>query len=296
MKLEQGDAVAIISPSSQQRGADVGLVDQATEQLMKWGLSVRDLTNLSPRFYLAGADASRADSLRQALLDPSIKAIFCTRGGYGSPRLMPYLREWLNVSSKFLVGYSDVSALHMAAGVLWPQVIRVHGPNVATVQFLGDGDDAVRNRNSLHELLFSGECNLNEPVESLCPGRADGRIEGGCLSLVSSSVGTGLLPNMDGAIIFLEDVGEPPYRIDRMLTQLKNSRLLDRGAGIVFGQMNRCTDPHNDLKDVLRDLLCDFRGPVAFGLKSGHGSTNISVMLGQRVCLDTLAGTIASTA
>ena len=296
MKLENGDSVAIISPASQQRGTDIGLVHQATEQLMDWGLRVRDLTNLSPCFYLAGADASRADSLHRALVDPSIKAVFCTRGGYGSPRLMPYIREWTNVSSKFLVGYSDVSALHMAAGVLWPQVIRVHGPNVATTQFLGDGSDAVHNRNSLRELLFCGESDLNESVESLSLGRAEGRIEGGCLSLISSSVGTALLPNMDDAIVFLEDVGEPPYRIDRMLTQLKNSRLLDRAAGIVFGQMNRCVDPHNDLKDILRDLLCDFRGPVAFGLKSGHGSTNISVMLGQRVCLDTLAGTITSAA
>lgn len=295
MNLEHGDSVAIVSPASQQRGPDIALLHEAVNALTQWGLKVQDLTNSDPIFYLAGSDASRADSLQRALCDPEIKAIFCTRGGYGSPRLLPIIREWSNVRRKFLIGYSDVTALHMAAAVLWPHVTRVHGPNVATTQFLGDSPESEQNRQSLYDLLFAGQATLGERVEPLLPGRAYGRLEGGCLSLISSCVGTGLIPKFDGAIVFLEDVGESPYRIDRMLTQLNNSRLLDNAAGIVFGQMDRCADPRNNLKDILRDVLRDFQGPVAFGLRSGHGHTNIALRLGQAVCLDTIAGTFTPT-
>jgi len=294
MKLCATDRVAVISPASQQRGKDRELLAEGISVLAGWGLAVINLSNEDPHLYLAATDGVRASSLIDALLDPSIKAIFCTRGGYGSQRLIPYVRELTEVPEKFLVGYSDITTLHSVAAVLWPNVVRVHGPNIATAQFLGSGDEGMQNRESLRSLLFASAGKRTETVEFLQGGHAIGPIEGGCLSLLASSVGTGFLLSMRGAIAFIEDTGEPPYRIDRMLTQLKNAGIFRDARGIVFGEMHRCADPYNNIKDVLRDVFQDFRGPIAFGLRSGHGPNNISLRLGQQVCLDSSSRSIAT--
>jgi muramoyltetrapeptide carboxypeptidase len=293
LKLKAGDTVALISSAACQRGVDAGLNEKALIQLKAWGLHPIDLTNSEPLFYLAGDDESRLASLRQALTDPSIKAIFCTRGGYGSARLGPHFKEITGVSERFLVGYSDITTLHMAAGAFWPKVQRVHGPNIATAQFLDDSSEAIRNRESLRALLFDGNCRVQQSVETVLPGNVTGQVEGGCLSLIVSNLGAGAMPSFDGSIVFLEDVGEAPFRIDRMLTQLRNANYFANAKGIIFGEMTKCSDPYNDLKSVVRDVLKDFNGPIAFGLESGHGADFASVLLGQFAQLDASAGTIS---
>jgi muramoyltetrapeptide carboxypeptidase len=291
MILKPNDKVAIVAPASQLRHNDQPMLAEAMEILEAWGLAVDLKIETDHQFYLAGSDQARASHLIGALEDEETRAIFCTRGGYGSPRLLRHLNGSVNPTSKFLIGYSDISALHLGIGNRWPGVVRIHGPNVATKQFTGKDAISELNRKTLYDVLFDSEAKLEEKVEFLCPGVARGPLEGGCLSLISAVVGTKYMPNVKGSILFIEDVGEPPYKIDRMLTQLKNADLFNEVKGVVFGAMHNCSDPYNDLKAVLYDLFCEMQIPVAFGLPSGHGERNMALRLGALAELDNKRGT-----
>lgn len=280
MKITSGDKVAIIAPASQLRGGEQAMLNDATAVLESWGLRVDVRVENTHHFYLAGSDQDRASHLIASLVDPEIVAIFCTRGGYGSPRLLRYLSDEHAVTPKFLIGYSDITALHMGVNSLWPQIVRIHGPNVATKQFVGDNDMAQLNRQNLHDSLFIASEIVDETIDFIIPGVAQGMLEGGCLSLMSALVGTKYFPCMRNKILFLEDVGESPYRIDRMLIQLRDAGCLDGVSGIVFGAMHICSDPYNDLRDVLKDIFYEMNVPIGFGLRSGHGERNVSLRLG----------------
>lgn len=292
MKLEPGDLVCIIAPASQFRSADRGLLSQAVSLLESWHLQVEVRIDHEHHFYLAGPDAIRANHLHAALAHAEAKAIFCTRGGYGSSRLLRHLDMRICPTAKFLVGHSDITSLHLAVSGLWPQVISVHGPNVATRQLLGAGAECELNRQSLYDVLFADNRELLQPLEFLLPGRAAGPLQGGCLSLIASAIGTGFGLRPEGTIVFLEDIGEPPYRIDRMLTQMRNAGTFNDVRGVVFGAMTKCSDPYNDLKMVLRDFFEDLSVPIAFGLRSGHGEVNLSIRLGAHVEMDSAAGVV----
>jgi muramoyltetrapeptide carboxypeptidase len=291
MTLHTGDEVAIIGPASQLRGTDRELLAKAVSVLESWGLRVRVNVSQEHHFYLAGADSVRAEQLRAALSNEGIRAIFCLRGGYGSARLLKYLGVVEHVGQKFFVGYSDVTTLHGAVAHLWPQVDLVYGPNVATRQFLDDSPDGESTRKSLRELLFDPNRRVSEKIEFIRPGVAEGRLTGGCLSMLTSLLGTSYAHDTDGTILFIEDVGEAPYRIDRMLTHLRNAGKLAGVRGIVFGEMRNCNDPYNDLRLVISDLFKDDSFPVGFGLRSGHGASNLSLHLGAHAKLDSSEST-----
>ena len=280
MNLRVGNEVGIIGPASQLRAADRNLLPSAIAVLTSWGLHVHVHVTDERHFYLAGPDTARAEQLRNALSDERIRAIFCLRGGYGSPRLLPYLEEMIVAAPKTLVGYSDVTSLQLAAARLWPDMELVYGPNVATRQFLDETPGAEATRESLRQLLFMPTRPLLQKVEFINPGKAQGRLIGGCLSMLVSLLGTKYAPETSETILFLEDVGEAPFRIDRMVTHLRNAGKLASVRGIVFGEMRDCNDPYNDLRDVLRDLFRNEKFPVAFGLQSGHGQLNLSLRLG----------------
>lgn len=290
MILQPNDTVSIVAPASQLSRADEPMLAEAVNILEAWGLNVTLRIETHNQFYLAGSDRARAGHLIAALKDEETKAIFCTRGGYGSPRLLRYLDKAVELPPKILIGYSDICALHFGIASIWPKVTRIHGPNVATKQFTGKTDAAKLNRQNLHDVLFDGEAKLEEKVDFILPGKAKGRLEGGCLSLISAMVGTKFMPNLRGSILFVEDVGEPPYKIDRMLTHLKNADLFNEVRGIVFGAMHNCIDPYNDLKAVLYDLFNELQIPVAFGLQSGHGERNLPIRLGISVELNSENG------
>lgn len=277
MVVRPGDGCSVIAPATQLRGADATLLDEAVALLESWGLHVTVRVERSHHFYLAGADEARAAHLAAALTDPHTRAIFCTRGGYGSPRLLARLDPGLSPGAKLLVGYSDVTALHLAAACPWPRVRPIHGPNLATRELLGPGPGRERNRLSLHRALFDPAYAVDEAVEFLVPGRAEGPLVGGCLSLVTSMLGTPFALRTRDAVLFLEDVGEAPYRIDRMLTQLRLAGAFDGVRGVVFGAMHDCKDAYNDLRDVIRDALGGLAVPVAFGLPSGHVPVNLAL-------------------
>jgi muramoyltetrapeptide carboxypeptidase len=295
MKLLPYDRVSLISPASQMRGADKDLIARAVDLLQSWQLQVENITCPEHHFYLAGRDEERFAALRDALLDPGIRAIFCTRGGYGGARLFRFFDAFDHtVREKFLIGYSDISSLHLVTAVVAKSVIGVHGPNVATSQFLGSSESSNTTRDSLRSLLFSESWSLRHPIQIVKEGVAQGPLNGGCLSLLATALGSRYAPSVGGGIAFLEDTGEPPYKVDRMLIQLKNAGYFEEASGIVFGQMQKCTDPHNDLIAVIQDVLHDFKGPIGFGIPSGHGELNVSLPLGANFTLDCLTGELRS--
>src|SRR5262249_31292076 len=162
---------------------------------------------------------------------PAVRGIFCMRGGYGSPRLLRHLDPQWTPSARGLGGCSDVTALHAYVAKHYPAGSSIHRPNIATRQILDDTPAAAANPGALREAL-SDDHGLERPVESLRDGGARGELVGGCLTMLTSLIGTPYLPDLAGKLLFLEDVGESPYRIDRMLTQLRDSGTLDGVTGI----------------------------------------------------------------
>jgi muramoyltetrapeptide carboxypeptidase len=231
--------------------------------------------------HFAGTDDRRAAGLHRALEDRSVRAIFLTRGGFGSARLLPLVGEYLTESRpKILVGYSDAtSLLTFATGKLgW---VTFHGPMVATdVPKL----TAVDRRSLLGTLRGERPPPIRLGV-MLRRGVAEGRIFGGCLSILVSLLGTPYAVDLSKRILFLEDVNEEPYSLDRMLTQLRQTGQLARARGIVFGEMWNC-GTRRELLRVLRERTADLGIPVAFGLPSGHGRGKLTVPLGVRARLD----------
>lgn len=239
--------------------------------------------------FLAGSDARRLAELEEALLDPSVDAIVAARGGYGTTRLLARLDPAkVRAAEKLLVGFSDLTALH----ALWARagLRSIHGPMVCA---LGRAEpahvarwiDAVEGRSPLGAVA---------PLVPIAPGTCEGPLAGGNLAVLAALAGTPYAPPLEGAILFLEDVGEAPYRIDRMLTTLRDAGWLARVAGVVLGTFTGC-DPRADgctVEDVLADRLGDLGIPVARGVASGHVEDNLELPLGARARLDAAAGTL----
>lgn len=266
------------------------------------GLAVlRDRLGLRPRFredivarqrYLAGPDPRRAAEWQEAVADEAASAIFCARGGYGSMRILPAIDPRpLLARPKLFMGFSDVTAIH--AWLNKAGLCTVHGPGVAQLALLPD-EPLVHLRALLFGEPFAKRSDaLPAPgaglagAETIRPGRATGPLVGGNLTLLSHLAGTPYLPSLDGAILFIEDVGEPPYRLDRCLTQLKLAGLLDRIAGVAVGQLSRCDDVEADILglDVVREAVRDLGVPALEGLPAGHEDANFALPLGARVTL-----------
>ena len=238
--------------------------------------------------YLAGDDARRLGELRRALADPSVDAIVAARGGYGATRLLPELSPTeVAGGGKLLVGFSDLTALH----ALWARagLRSLHGPMVAA---LGRAEAA-----TVGAWLASAEGVPPDPIgdlDCLVRGRAEGPLLGGNLAVLAALCGTPHAPPLDGAILLLEDVGEAPYRVDRMLTTLRAAGWLDRVAGVVLGRFTQCA-PGEDgrtVTDALRDRLGDLAVPVVAGLHAGHVADALALPLGAPARLDGECGTL----
>jgi muramoyltetrapeptide carboxypeptidase len=238
--------------------------------------------------YTAGSAEARLEDWNALWDDPEVEAIFCARGGYGSMELLPRLQaERIRERPRVVLGSSDVTALH-AFLMRGAGVVGFHGPMVAQQIARGAYDRA-----GLLAVLGSTEPRGRleaERAEMLHGGAAEGRLAGGCLSLIAALAGTPFLPSFQGSILFLEDSQTKPYQIDRMLTQLRLAGLLDGVRGIVFGEMPDC-DQHPEqgytLAEMLRDWTSDLRVPVLFGFPCGHTvSPAVTLPLGVLARLD----------
>lgn len=231
--------------------------------------------------YLAGTDARRSEEFARALTDKDSRAIFCARGGYGSMRLLPSL-PLAEAAPSALVGFSDLTSVHMALQALGR--VSIHGP---VLTHLGKQPPEVQDY--LFRLLESSE--PPPPLQgkaTYVPGVVEGPLLGGNLSVFSRLLGTPYMPKLDGAVLLLEDVGERPYRLDRMWTHLKLAGVFERLSGIVLGDFTQCEEkdaPYGSA-DVLRSLAEETGLPCAAGFPIGHDIPNYPVALGTHVRLD----------
>ena len=242
--------------------------------------------------YLAAEDQCRADFFNQALQDPQVEAIFCARGGYGVMRILGLLdNEALRQRQIPIVGFSDITALHAWAACNGRA--SVHGPVVTQLGHLPPAEVQ-----SLFDLLEGQAAPHLSGLEAVSRGCATGPLWGGNLTIISHLCGTPYLPDLSGHILLLEDIGESPYRIDRMLTQLMMAGVLQKIVGLVIGDLLHCDGPQGPSqiftrgRAVMAERLGHLDLPVVMGAPVGHGEHNIALPLGVPAQLDAAAGTL----
>jgi muramoyltetrapeptide carboxypeptidase len=271
--LRPGDRLALVAPAS---GFDRAEFDAGVEELRALGFEpVWHGSVFERRAFVAGPAESRADAIDAAWQDPGIAGLVGVRGGYGSVHVLPLLDpSRFMLSPKAFVGYSDLTSL-LTFLTCQCGLVAFHGPTVAGR--LGKGVSAY-DRDSFMRVLTvaepAGEI-ATEPVEVLRSGEARGRLLGGTLAQLAAAAGTPFaLTPWDDTILLLEDVGERPYRIDRLVQQLRLSGILTHVRGIVLGTFPGCDEPGGTVtvRDTLADLFADVAGPVVFGFPTGHVS------------------------
>lgn len=247
--------------------------------------------------YLSGTDEERAADLNQALRDPGIDAVWFLRGGYGTMRILDNL-DWgaLRDHPKALIGYSDNTAVHLAA---WRAgVVAFHGPHPyqpGFPEFARDGLlQVVGTPEPAYELFFPEE-DRRQRADTLAGGVAEGPLVGGNLSLISATLGTPFAIQPQGAILFLEEVGEQPYRLDRLLSHLRLAGVLDAVAGIAVGGITETPGPNGDAEAmrIVREMLGSLGIPVATGFPFGHFDASWTLPVGVRARLDAYEGTLS---
>ena len=289
--LRPGDRVGVIAPAGPPAPERMALVEPL---LARYGLRAKIYPSCHARHpqhgYLAGDDALRLADLYAAFADDDVGAVFCARGGYGCTRLLDALDVGRLVAHrKPFVGYSDITALH---AVLQSQgELSFHAPMAASDLVVeGAGDDADALFALLMHPLRAGHVFAPDRLEGgwQVGGRASGRLVGGNLSLIAALAGTRWALDARGAIVFIEDVSEALYRVDRLMTQLRHTGLLDVAAGFLLGSFTEDADPVH----VVREHLSRFAKPVLAGWPAGHGRPNRALPLGAHVTLDAGAGTL----
>lgn len=323
--LSPGDILGLIAPAS--APPDPRAIDRSVAVLEQLGFRVKLAPNVRRRHgYLAGTDRDRANDLMQMFTDRRVHGILCVRGGYGTARLLPLLDyRVIRDHAKVFVGYSDITSLHCAF-LTKANLISFHGPMLNSDLNHADLPDFTRQSflRTLGAQASLPASNFVQPrktpagipalpgiaqdyrrktVKILRSGIARGQLIGGNLSLLCTTIGTPWQPPFRGRILFLEDLGEQPYRFDRMLTHLLNCGLLQQVAGIAIGLNADCEDPkakrakeyRQTLEDVLKDRLLPLKIPVVTGLPFGHVPHNATLPVGAQVTLDAGRGDLLIT-
>lgn len=303
-RLRAGDTVGLVEPAGfTDDEFDLALI---VETVKAMGLVPKPAPHLADRYgYLAGEDKARAADLNAMYADKSVRAVFAVRGGWGCARILPHLDFGLiRANPKLLLGFSDITALHLAFAAR-AGFTTIHGPNAASSWGKLSWD-------AFREIAFDGATPVyrtpqgtddrlvqrSGSIRTFHPGKASGRLLGGNLTVLAALMGTPYLPDFDGAILFLEDIGEAEYRIDRMLTQLALGGVLGRVAGVVFGQCTDCRSSGGNLggfslSQVLKQHLEPLGVPAFQGALIGHIPNQFSIPVGIRAEIDATAGTIA---
>lgn len=291
--LKLGDTLGLVAPASPTLEENV---EKAHKKLVDMGFKVKMGKSCYEYYgYLAGQDELRAEDLNQMFIDEQVDGIICLRGGYGTPRILELLDYHLIKSHpKVFIGYSDITALHIAMNK-YSNLVTFHGPMVASDMI---GDFSQFSKESLYNLIMEGEFIediKNPPMEKLNiinPGIAEGSIIGGNLSLIADTLGTPYEIELEGKLLFIEEVGEEPYGIDRMLTQLKLSGKLQEAEGIILGDFNNCTAKSSEyhesltLEQVIEDIIKPIGKPTISNLKAGHCEPMVSLPFGVKARLD----------
>lgn len=296
---KKGDTIGIVSPAGPIKREEL---EQGIKIVESLGLHVKLGKHVFDKYgYLAGSDSDRAADLNDMFKDNEVKGIICSRGGYGSGRIVELLDyEVIKQKPKVLLGYSDITYLHTAIRQR-TGLITFHGPMVASD--MGESDFAKLSYDLLQQFFIPQDVVYTtaiSPLEAIVHGRATGALVGGNLSLLTSTLGTPDEIDTKGKLLLLEDVSEPPYKIDSMLNQLKLAGKLDQAAGILIGDFTDCEakEPEKSLSfdQVLVDYLTDLEKPVLKGFRIGHCNPNITVPLGTEATMDTKTKTLQVSA
>jgi muramoyltetrapeptide carboxypeptidase len=284
-KLEAGDAVGIVAPA---RKITSGQLEPAVEIIRSWGLKHVLAKNIfsEGHSYLSGKDHERRDDFQRMIDDADIKAIFSARGGYGSTRVIEDINFLaLEKTPKWIVGFSDVTAFHLKLASM--NIASIHG----TMPIFFGQDDSAESVESIRKILFDGECKIDFPAEGANrPGRGEGEVLGGNLSLIVDSLNTASEPDMRKRILVVEEVDEYFYKLDRMFTQLRRSGKLKDLSALVIGHMTDIKNSDLDFGETISQIVLhavrDYSYPVAFLFPSGHRNPNLAWIHGGRAVLD----------
>lgn len=300
--LQRGDTIGLVSPASIVGTAEE--YDEAKTQIQDLGYKVKEGDNARNRYgYFAGTDQQRAEDINAMFADSSVDAIMAYRGGWGCNRILEYIDYDLITSNpKIIVGYSDITSLLLAI-YQKTGLITFHGP-VATSDWTDFSISHFQKATGSSE-SFSLDTRYNifsEDERYLVTqrkGRARGKLLGGNLTLLTSMIGSDYLPEWEGNILFVEDVGEDIYRIDRMLSQLKLSGILNKISGFIFGQCTSCksSDPQGfSLQQILNQHIKPLGIPAFSGTHIGHIGNMFTLPVGAPVLIDAAEGSIRVTA
>jgi muramoyltetrapeptide carboxypeptidase len=269
--LSRGDRLALVAPASPFSREEF---DRGVEEIRRLGFEpVFDDTVFDRQRYLAGPAHVRAAAIRARWLDPSIRGLIGVRGGYGSAQVLPLLDGGeMKAAPKAFVGYSDLTAI-LTFLTLGCGIVAFHGPMID--RRLSRGADGYDERSFVHALCAAEPLGELAPpgLESIRSGEAAGPLLGGTLTQLLASLGTPFAFDPPaGYVLFLDEVGERPYRLDRQVTQLRQTGLLARAAAVVIGELPNCDEPSGAVRgrSVMADLFASFHGPVLIGFPSGH--------------------------
>lgn len=299
--LKKGDSVALVAPSSPVTKA---VLAASVRSIKLLGLKPVVMPGCSlSKGYLAGPDAQRAEDLNDAFSNPSVQGIFCIRGGYGSARILPLLDlKSICRNPKVFTGYSDITALHTTFNRLCG-FATFHGPMPGEDYTCLNAYSLESLKKALFSSDFTGEFKNppGEALNTLFPGQAEGILTGGNLTVLQSTLGSAYEIDTKGKILFLEDTGESPYRLDRALTALALAGKFRDCKGIVLGAFTNCGEScagsgtasaHSSkkgdfrLREIFQELLIPWRKPVVFNLHAGHIASQCTLPFGMRVSLD----------
>ena len=291
-RLKKGDAVMLVTP-----GSFIGdePLQKAIQNLESLGLQVFLSDHIrAKKGYTAGTVEERVADLHQAFARPDIKAVWCARGGYGCAQLLPYLDfDLIQKNPKILIGFSDITIL-LHAVTLKTGLITFHGP-------VGSSEFSSYTRKWLQQTLFTPAASLNMPKSeeqinglvpfTIRPGKAKGILFGGNLTLLASAVGTPWMPDLKGKIVFMEEIGEKPYRIDRMITQIQQGTNIHEAEGIILGHFTDCEADSGDLSLSLKQTLLSafkfFDKPLGYGYTWGHIDQMTTLPIGLQAAINT---------
>lgn len=295
-RLTADSTIGIVAPASPTKRVDD--VYEAKDAVEALGFRVKLGASCFAEYggYLAGTPEERAQDVNAMFCDVDVDAIMCLRGGYGTPQLLTLLDyEAIAANPKLFIGYSDVTALHTAIRQQ-TGLATVHGPMAASDLTVASDFSKRSLLKAMTETVPLGKVN-NPPGEDICclvAGKARGKLVGGNLSLIADTLGTAFELDTKGCILFLEDVGEEPYRVDRMLTQLALAGKLSDAAGIVLGDWADCASkdyPHGfTVADVVAKVVAPYGKPTVVNVKAGHCDPTLTLPLGVTVALDATRG------
>lgn len=280
LKKRKIKTLGVCAPSARFNRA---LFESALQKIKKKGFEVKipDPIFLKKR-YLAGEDGFRAEVINQLFSDSDIDAVICARGGYGAMRILDFI-DWglIKNNPKPFIGFSDVTSLLLTI-ISKSGIPVIHGPTLTSL-----ASASKQTIDSFFDTLGGNVSDIQVSKAKIAiPGKCSGILKGGNLSTISHLIGTPFQPEFNGGVLFLEDTGEPAYKIDRMLTQMQMSGLFEGLQGVITGTFEQC-DNENYLEEIFIEIFEKYNIPVLTGLQCGHGRINLSLIMGAQVQMDT---------